>query len=143
MGNYLKSLDQKGRVKLPPIFKETLTADGSTVVLTRNLDGSINLYPQDEYRKLANYLSSLPKGSQANRILVRLLIAESFECSIDAQSRVNIPTNLQRAAGLLDTPQAIIAGVGNFIQIWQPDRYEKSLESLDLDSIGDDLDIQL
>ncbi len=143
MGNYLKSLDQKGRIKLPPIFKETLTADGSTVVLTRNLDGSINLYPQDEYRKLANYLSGLPKGSQANRILVRLLIAESFECSIDAQSRINIPTNLQRAAGLLDTPQVIIAGVGNFIQIWQPDRYEKSLESLDIDSIGDDLDIQL
>lgn len=143
MGNYLKSLDDKGRIKLPPKFKETLIADEPTVVLTRNLDGSINLYPQTEYHKLARYLTSLPKGSQATRTLVRLLIAESFECSIDAQSRINIPTNLLRAAGLLEIRQAIVAGVGNFIQIWQPDRYEKSLESLDLDSIGENLDIQL
>jgi len=143
MGNYLKTLDDKGRIKLPPIFKEALITDDSTVVLTRNLDGSINLYPREEYNKLAGSLSSLSRGSQATRTLVRLLIAESFECVIDAQSRINIPANLLRAAGLSETRQVIIAGVGNFIQIWQPDRYEKSLENMDLDSIGEDLDIQL
>ena len=146
MGNYLKALDDKGRIKLPPIFRETLAVEESTIILTRNLDGSINLYPKDEFRKMADHINGLSKINHDTRTLVRLLVAESFECSIDAQNRINVPTNLLRAAGLNDSRQVIMAGMGNYIQIWHPDRYEKSLddlENIDLTSIGADLNIQL
>lgn len=57
MGEYVHSVDVKGRLIVPSKFREAL---GETFVITRGLDNCIFGYPMDEWRKLEEKLKNLP-----------------------------------------------------------------------------------
>ncbi len=62
IGEYQHLIDEKGRLAIPMKFRDRL---GKGAVVTRGLDSCLFVFPMDEWKKLAEKLSSLP-FSQAN-----------------------------------------------------------------------------
>jgi MraZ protein len=113
IGEYQASIDEKGRISVPAKFRAELKRK---VVVTRGLDNSLFLYSMEEWKKLAEKLSSLPIATANTRAFSRLMLAGAMDCEIDKQGRIILPTYLKEFAKI--GKKAVIAGLYNRIEIW-------------------------
>src|SRR6185369_8394951 len=95
IGEYQASIDDKGRISIPKKFRPSLK---QKIVVTRGLDNSLFLYSLDEWKKLAQKLSSLPISTANTRAFSRLMLAGAMDCDIDKQGRITLPGYLQEFA---------------------------------------------
>lgn len=116
IGEYLHTIDQKGRISVPSKFRKDL---GTQLVLTRGLDKCLFLYPSGEWKELAEKLAKLPWGKAENRSFVRTMIAGATDVEIDALGRILIPDYLKVYARI--TESAVIVGLYSRVEIWSPD----------------------
>lgn len=113
IGEYQHLIDEKGRLAIPVKFRERV---GSGAVVTRGLDGCLFVFPMDEWKKLAEKLSSLPLSQSNSRAFARLMLAGAMDVEIDRQGRVVIPEYLRRYAKL--GKDVVVAGLYSRIEIW-------------------------
>jgi MraZ protein len=88
LGEYEYKVDVKGRIPLPPRFRDRLKEG---VILTAGPENCILAYSTSEWDKLA---ASLTGGSMVQsklRRLNRALFASAFDTVVDAQGRVPLP----------------------------------------------------
>jgi MraZ protein len=119
LGEYQHSLDAKGRLAIPARFRSAFT--GGSVV-TRGVDSCLVLFPPDEWDAFAAQIDSLPNSQADVRQVARAMFTVAAEVELDSLGRINIPQKLRAYAGL--NGEAILAGVGSRLEIWQPDRWE-------------------
>lgn len=113
LGEYLHSVDDKGRVAIPAKFREEL-ADGA--VVTRGLDKCLVVYPKHEWVALAEKVSRLPQTQPNVRALTRLLFSGAVDCELDRQGRIMLPPYLREYARI--TTDVAIIGLYRRIEIW-------------------------
>lgn len=130
MGEYSHSIDEKGRLIMPAKFREEL---GEAFVLTRGLDGCISVYPQNEWKKLEEKLSSLPLTNKNARTITRFLVSSAATCELDKQGRMLVPNALREYAGLVK--DVIITGNLERIEIWDKAKWTENSNFEDMDSI--------
>ncbi len=118
IGEYLHSLDIKGRVNIPSKLREDL---GENFIITKGLDGCLFAYSIEEWNKLAEKIKLLPLTKSRN--IQRFLFASAAEVSLDKQGRILIPQNLRDYAGLLK--DVVIVGVSVRAEIWSRENYEQ------------------
>lgn len=119
IGEYEASIDDKGRVAVPTKFRTTLKG---RAVVTRGLDQSLFLYPQAEWKVMAEKLASLPISTANTRAFSRLMLAGAMECDIDKQGRIILPGYLKEFAGV--AKRVVFAGLYNRIEIWSEERWK-------------------
>jgi MraZ protein len=125
-------MDEKGRVKIPSAFKADLApGDDALVYLVRDRDECVAVYTPAEYQKLQDRLTSLDRSVPANRILIRRQISCAFPCPVDAQGRIKVPAELIKLARLEKGGDVKLAGFIDYVQIWNPDEYQKSMHLQD------------
>jgi len=117
-GEYAYTLDDKGRVVIPPAFRD-FVADG--LVLTRGLEGSIYVFPTDVWRQIEAELEKLPLTDPDARRFVRFFYMGAHKTKLDKGGRVLIPPTLRQFAGLEDS--VIVAGAPKRLEIWSEDRW--------------------
>jgi MraZ protein len=121
LGEYEYKVDNKGRLPLPPKFRQEFSAG---LVLTRGLEPCIFVYTQDEFNKLANTLSSNQIVAKSKmRKLNRSIFGSAFDLSLDGQGRIAIPHSLRESAKIGDS--AVIVGAGKWIELWNPDLWNQ------------------
>lgn len=118
-GEYEYKIDEKGRVPVPPKFRNALK-DG--VVLTPGAEKCITLYTVLEWRKLANVLTGNALGRSKMRKLSRVLFSTAFNTRIDNQGRIPIPAPLREHAVISD--DVVIAGANTYLEIWDKAAWE-------------------
>lgn len=141
MGEHQHNLDKKGRVILPARFRELL---GEKFVITRGLDNSLFVYPQEEWKSLENKLKALPFTKADARAFTRFFFSGAVECETDKQGRVLIPNNLREYAFL--DKEVVVIGVSNRMEIWSKDKWLKytSEANLSFEKIAEEMaDFQL
>lgn len=131
IGEYNHSLDEKGRVSVPAKFRVDLK-EGA--VVTRGLDKCLFLYTKAEWEKMAERVAGLPLAQANSRAFARSMLAGAMDASPDGQGRIMIPEYLRTYAGL--KKNAIIAGVGGRLEIWDRDEWESYNRSTER-SLGD------
>lgn len=119
IGEYEASIDDKGRVAVPTKFRATLKGKA---VVTRGLDQSLFLYPQAEWKVMAEKLASLPISTANTRAFSRLMLAGAMECDMDKQGRIILPGYLKEFAGV--SKRVVFAGLYNRIEIWSEERWK-------------------
>ena len=119
IGEYQHSFDEKGRVSVPAKFRVFLK-DGA--VVTRGLDKCLFLYTLAEWGMLSEKISSLPIGKASSRAFSRLMLAGAMDAAPDTQGRISVPEYLREYAGI--KKNAVIAGVGNRLEIWDREEWE-------------------
>lgn len=126
IGEYLHTIDQKGRTALPSKMRRDL---GSGAVVTRGIDNCLWVFPKNEWVVLAEKLSSLPLSDANSRAFSRLMLAGAMEVTFDSQGRALIPGYLRKYAAL--SKNVIIAGLYNRLEIWDSvswETYKKKTE---------------
>ncbi|MEK7105427.1 MAG: division/cell wall cluster transcriptional repressor MraZ [Patescibacteria group bacterium] len=119
LGEYQHTLDDKGRLAVPVKFRADLSKGA---VITRGLDGSLFLFPLEEWGKLAERLASLPLGRANSRAFARLMLAGAMDVELDKQGRIVIPEYL-RAYATIDK-QIVVAGLYNRLELWDKAKWE-------------------
>jgi MraZ protein len=136
MGEFLHTVDSKGRLIIPAKFRETL---GDKFIATKGLDNCLFLYPENEWQNFEEKLKKLPVSQPNARAFVRFFFSGATECEFDKQGRILLPANLREYATL--EKDVVVVGVMNRIEIWDSARwkdysalaesnYEKAAESL-------------
>lgn len=109
-GEYHYSLDEKGRIVLPPKFRRDL---GTRVVVTRGLDECVAVYAPAEWAKLEKRLRQLGVN---RRDFVRFMLASAEDVDVDKQGRMTVPAHLRQYAKV--DREAVVVGVGGRLEIW-------------------------
>jgi len=119
-GAFEYRLDEKGRVPMPPKYRRDLE-DG--LILSQGTEGCINVYPQAEWEKMANSLTSSGTLTASKmRRLKRAIFATAFSANIDGQGRVSLPVTLRKYAGI--ESDIVVAGVNNYLELWSKEKWE-------------------
>ena len=114
------TLDQKGRITVPARWREQLMASvGGRLVITKNADGGLALYPPPVWEQIERVVLELTADDDPWR---RILAGNSEEVEIDSASRVLIPPDLRRWAGL--EREVKFMGLGTYFELWDLGRYE-------------------
>lgn len=119
IGEYIHTLDDKGRLAIPAKFRESLKQGA---VVTRGLDQCLFVYTAEEWRRLAEKLAALPLGQSATRAFSRLMLAGAMDVELDKQGRMVVPEYLRSAAGL--KKDVVFAGLYNRLEMWDADVWE-------------------
>ena len=118
-GEFEYRIDDKGRVPIPPKFREELRAG---VILAPGVEKCITVYPQSEWKKLAETLTSSPVTPGKLRRLKRAIFATAFSIAIDGQGRIALPVSLRQHAEIID--EVAIVGANDYLEIWNKLRWE-------------------
>lgn len=119
LGKYAHTLDDKGRLTLPAKFRARLV-DG--LVLTSGIEKCLVVYPMEAFQPLFEKISALSMADLNANILRRKLFEYANDMVPDKQNRVLLPQELRDYAGI--TTEAIVVGVGKWIEIWGPDGWK-------------------
>lgn len=137
-GKATNSVDNKGRIAIPAKMRKAMKPEcQDTFVMTRGFDKCIALYPIDVWEELEAYLKSdnLNKFGRQPRQLTRLFMQFAGEVTLDGQGRIMLSQDLMEIAGI--GKNALVCGVMERIEVWNPDRYAEALEISE-----DDLDFE-
>ncbi len=127
-GEYESKLDAKGRLVLPSKIKSLLPEDSQTeLVLGRGFDKCLFLYSSVEFNKILARIAGLSGFNEENRRLQRTFFRGTTTLELDANGRFLIPKSLM-AYGELDR-EVVIVGMGNHVEIWNPELYQENLIS--------------
>lgn len=113
MGEYLHTIDGKGRLIVPAKFREAL---GEKFIATKGLDHCLFIYPAEEWQALEQKLRALPFTQPDVRAFVRFFFSGASECEVDKQGRILLPANLREYAQL--EKDVVLVGVSSRVEIW-------------------------
>ena len=126
-GQFLHSIDAKGRVSLPARFRDQIAADGDQriVLWPSPFDPCLRVYPLVAWERFEVRISAL--SSMDPKVMkFRRLLSGSVDCEIDRVGRVLVPENLRQAARL--EKDALCVGMGDFVELWAKREFEQTLE---------------
>jgi MraZ protein len=119
-------LDAKGRLALPSKVRAALPDNTSQeLVMRRGFEPCLVLYPMLEYKKIYSRVRSLNEFNEDYRKFQRSFFRGNVDVELDGAGRINIPKRMMEFASL--EKEVILVGLGNRIEIWNPDQYEEHL----------------
>jgi len=123
-GEYLHSIDRKGRLILPAKFRESAKAHFiEKFFVTRGLDKCLFMFSEEEWRTQETKFKAISFTKQQARTFNRLYFSGAVEVIADKQGRILIPQYLKDFAQI--KKDVIIVGVSNRIEIWAKDKWQE------------------
>jgi MraZ protein len=126
LGQYSHSLDTKGRLTIPSRFRELLVSDGAYI--TNGFDNNLMLLTEPFFQQVSERVKRMSMTEPNARLLKRLIFSSAERVEVDKAGRILIPDFLRKAAGL--DGEAVIVGAGDYIEVWEPGRWEDQLSML-------------
>ena len=120
LGEFKHNLDSKNRLTIPARLRLEL---GEKPILTRGLDNCLFIYPHRDWELFMEKLNKLPMGQAKARNFKRFILSGACEIEIDEMGRALIPELLKKYSGI--TKEVIIIGVGDRIELWNEDIWNK------------------
>lgn|SRR3989338_472388 len=116
-GEYLHSIDRKGRLVLPARFRDIYKEHGiEKFFITRGLDKCIFMFTEEEWRSQEQKFKGMPFTKQEARSFNRLFFSGAMEVIPDKQGRFIIPPYLKDYAMI--KRDTVVIGISNRIEIW-------------------------
>ena len=129
IGQFEYNLDDKGRVNIPGKFRDKLVPrkKGIHLIVTRDLDQCLSVYPEDEWKKVAEKILNLPRVEEGIQRFSRYIFATAEECPVDKQGRILLSGDLRSYANL--DREIIFLGHFHKFEIWNREAW-KAQESV-------------
>ncbi|MFA5751338.1 MAG: division/cell wall cluster transcriptional repressor MraZ [Candidatus Paceibacterota bacterium] len=117
IGEYIHSLDEKGRVSLPVKFRKEM---GKSVIITPGLDKCLFVFTIKEWEKVSKRLSNTDSDlsflTADKRSFNRYMFGRATEAGVDSIGRILIPDFLKEKAEL--NGKTAVIGVEDRVEIW-------------------------
>jgi transcriptional regulator MraZ len=126
-GNAPARIDDKGRLKIPNVFRSLLESKHGRELFLTSLSGEyVRLYPMPVWLEIEEKLGQMPSTHPARlRFLDRVnYFGQAGE--LDAQGRVIIPVRLRDAATM--NGDVDVLGQYNYLDVWNHDRFLTKLQ---------------
>ena len=122
---YRHGVDEKRRVQVPAKWRPTKSGVEFTLVLwPKHKDGPcLRALPPVQTAKLMKDIDAMPNSDPNKVVLKRFIGSESIQVALDKSGRICLPEKMARDAGI--TNEAVLVGLLDRFEIWNPDRYEK------------------
>ena len=121
-------VDPQGRISLPTRFRDAFKGG---IVLTRGYDRCIVAWTPSQWKVFASQVAGLPLNKAKNRRIRRLNFSAARPLETDRQGRVLLPTSLRHYAGINIGEEVVIAGMGDFLEIWANESWTEESAFLD------------
>jgi MraZ protein len=127
-GTYECSLDNRFRMAIPARLREPFAA-GATVGWW--IDECLVVVPTVEWPALIERtFGSMSVLDDDARELGRFISGGAFHHELDRQGRIPLASTLREHAGIDDRKKVALVGVGDYLEIWDPDRLEQRFSEL-------------
>ncbi|MEF2230904.1 MAG: division/cell wall cluster transcriptional repressor MraZ [Pseudodesulfovibrio sp.] len=126
-GHAHRSLDDKGRLILPPEFRDLIRSgeEDAVIVLTIYQRHVIGITPA-QWERLEEELEKVKVPSPQLQDSIRILYSGYTETPVNRQGRIAIPTHLRKSGKL--EKDVVVLGAGKRFEIWPADSYERLLD---------------
>ena len=133
IGTYECKADVKGRLLVPsPIKKQLAGILQEGFVLKRAVfQPCLELYPMSEWKAMMQKVNKLNRFVKKNNDFIRRFTAGVKVIELDGTGRLLIPKDLHSFAGI--SKEVVLASVGNIIEVWDKQRYEKAIDDATVD----------
>jgi MraZ protein len=126
-GCFARALDDKLRVAIPKQVRAVLGGEeGQGVYVAPGTDGSLAIYTETAFSRLAERLNEVSPTRQDVRAFTRLFYARAQRAEIDAQGRIRIPQELATLARL--QKEVVLLGVQDHLELWAVESWNTYLE---------------
>jgi MraZ protein len=137
------SLDDKSRLIVPKRILDRLPKVETNFVLTASPDGCLLLLDQRSFERISGQIGgSLLDRNPGNRGLNRLLLGHAEDVTPDKSGRILIPEVLRRYAGIGAERGVVVVGAGQWIELWEPGRWDRSLGDVSASSLSDEQKVE-
>ena len=122
---YRHGVDEKRRVQIPAKWRPAKEGVEFTLILwPKDKEGPcLRVLPPEEMAQLMGDLDAMPNDDPNKVVLKRFIGSESVQVALDKGGRICIPEEMARGAGLKD--EAILVGLLDRFEIWNPENYER------------------
>lgn len=125
LGQYHHNIDEKGRLTIPARFRELLV-DGAYI--TKGFDNNLMVLRPSTFELITKQVNQSSMTDQVTRELARMLFSSAERAEPDKNGRILVPQFLRQSAEL--DGQAVLAGVGNYFEIWSPAGWEQQMTKM-------------
>ena len=134
-GRYEHSLDGRGRVAIPAVYRRELHDGG---VLRPADDGCLELYTHEGFREeTARRLGDSGTRRRSDRQRRRDFLPDAFGFTqLDQQGRIVIPQEMREHAGL--EGRVTLVGLGDYVEVWDPERWAAARQAAAEAAMEDD-----
>jgi len=124
-GEFQYSVDEKGRVIVPPAFRDFVD-DG--MVVTRGMDGCLFVFPLNSWQRIEAMLTELPLTDPGARNFVRFFYSGAAKARLDSTGRITVSQQLREFARL--EGNVMVVGAPNRLEIWNEGLWKSNLSTV-------------
>ena len=125
-GSFPRMLDDKLRFVIPKPLRDAIgSSDQSNLYLAPGTDGSLALYPEETFHRLANRVEQGASDGRDLAAFSRLFYTQAQHVELDRQGRLRLPVELAELAGL--RREIMLLGVRDHLEIWNRELWETYL----------------
>jgi len=123
-GTFPRTIDDKQRLAMPKRLRDVMTPENTeqVLIIAPGTDGSLALYTEESFSRLADQLAASPPTGQDVRAFSRLFFSQAERLELDGQGRIRIPVELASLAGL--GKEVILVGVRDHLELWDRQRWQ-------------------
>lgn len=122
---YKHGVDEKRRVQIPAKWRPAESnVEFTLIVWPKSKEGPcLRVLPPEEMAKMMRDIQTMPNSDPNKVVLKRFIGSESVQVALDKAGRICLPDAMASAAGIKD--EAVLVGLLDRFEIWNPERYEK------------------
>jgi len=120
-GNYLATVDEKGRVKIPPDFLVELRKGGGKFYVTSDSGEYARIYPMKVWEEIEKKLANLSSHNSARQKFLARTNYFGQVVEVDGQGRILIPPVLRESAQMKG--EVDVAGRLTYLEVWNHARF--------------------
>jgi MraZ protein len=126
-GNCPARIDDKGRLKLPTVYKALVEQQHGAELYVTSLGGdSVRIYPMPVWLELEQRLAAMPSTHPARLKFLDRVNYFGQTTEFDGQGRVSIPARLRESASM--TGDVDVLGLEKYLEVWNHERFLAKLQ---------------
>lgn len=129
-GQFVHSIDAKGRISLPARFREAIveTNEPRLILTPAPSDPCLHLYPLADWTEFEKKIAELPRFDSHIVRFRRIYVSAALECELDASGRILVGQDSRDRARL--EKEVLLAGMGRFIEVWSKELWDRATAPL-------------
>ena len=122
---YKHGVEEKRRLQIPAKWRPAKpNVEFTLIVWPKSKEGPcLRALPPEQMAKTLREIDAMPNSDPNKVVLKRFIGSESIQVALDKAGRICVPDTMAAAAGIKD--EAMLVGLLDRFEIWNPERYEK------------------
>jgi MraZ protein len=126
-GHEVTRIDDKGRLKVPNVFRSSLESKYGREVFLTSLSGEdVRIYPMPVWIDIEEKLGKMPSTHPSRLRFLDRVNYYGQAAELDAQGRVLIPARLRETATM--SGDVDVLGQYDYLNVWNHDRFLTKLQ---------------